>query len=82
FDVRTAISFSLGQPGAAAVKVYDRAGRLVKEVVESQVFTAGSNVVYWDGTDGDGSVVPSGLYTVAVRFDGKTAVRTVAVVNR
>ena len=26
--------------------------------------------------------LPSGLYTVAVRFDGKTAVRTVAVANR
>jgi flagellar hook assembly protein FlgD len=38
--------------------------------------------VYWDGTDGDGEVVPSGLYTVAVRFDGKTTVRTVAVANR
>ena len=82
FDVRTAISFELGQPGVGAVKVYDRAGRLVKELAESETFAAGSNVVYWDGTDGDGATVPSGLYTVAVRFDGKTAVRTVAVANR
>jgi ligand-binding sensor domain-containing protein len=82
FDVRTAISFELGRPGTGAVKVYDRAGRLVKELVEDDAFAAGSNVVYWDGTDGDGEVVPSGLYTVAVRFDGKTAVRTVAVANR
>jgi hypothetical protein len=82
FDTRTAISFELGQPGEGAIKVYDRAGRLVKELSENGAFLPGSNVVYWDGTDGDGEVVPSGLYTVAVRFDGKTTVRTVAVANR
>ena len=82
FDTRTAISFQLGRSGAGAVKVYDRAGRLMKEIAEAQTFAPGANVVYWDGTDGDGQVVPSGLYTVAVRFDGETAVRTVAVANR
>ncbi len=82
FDVRTAISFELGKAGAGAIKVYDRAGRLVREVVESAVFAPGTNVVYWDGVDGDGQVVPSGLYTVAARFDGRTAVRTVVVANR
>ena len=82
FDTRTAISFQLGAPGEGAIKVYDRSGRLVKEVAENTSFFPGSNVVYWDGTDGDGEVVPSGLYTVAVRFDGKTTVRTVAVANR
>ncbi len=82
FDVQTAISFELGRAGAGAVKVYDRAGRLVKEVAEASAFAAGRNVVYWNGTDGDGQVVPSGLYTVAVRFDGETSVRTVVVANR
>ena len=82
FDTRTAISFELGKPSTGAVKVYDRAGRLVKEVAESSEFLAGQNVVFWDGTDGDGQVVPSGLYTVAVRFDGETSVRTVVVANR
>ena len=82
FDVQTAISFELGRPATGAVKVYDRAGRLVKEVAESTSFLAGRNVVYWNGTDGDGQVVPSGLYTVAVRFDGETSVRTVVVANR
>ncbi len=82
FDVKTAISFELGRDATGAVKVYDRAGRLVKEVAESGAFAAGRNVVYWDGTDGDGQVVPSGLYTVAVRFDGETSVKTVVVANR
>ena len=50
FDVKTAISFDLGRAGTGAVKVYDRAGRLVKEVAEAGAFVAGRNVVYWDGT--------------------------------
>ena len=64
------------------MKVFDRAGRLVKEVVESGAFVPGRNVVFWDGRDGDGHVVPSGLYVVAVRFDGETKVASVAVANR
>jgi hypothetical protein len=82
FDTRLAISFDLGHATSGAVKVYDRAGRLVKEVVESGAFTPGRNVVFWDGRDGGGRVVPSGLYMVAVRFDGETKVASVAVANR
>jgi ligand-binding sensor domain-containing protein len=82
FDTRVAISFDLGHASTGAVKVFDRAGRLVKEVVESGAFVPGRNVVFWDGRDGDGHVVPSGLYVVAARFDGETKVASVAVANR
>ena len=82
FDTRLAISFDLGHATTGAVKVFDRAGRLVKEIVESGAFAPGRNVVFWDGKDGGGRVVPSGLYMVAVRFDGETKVASVAVANR
>jgi hypothetical protein len=82
FDTRLAISFELGKNGNGAVKVFDRAGRLVREVVEDGSFAPGRNVVFWDGKDGSGRVVPSGLYVVAVRFDGETSVASVAVANR
>jgi len=82
YDTRLAISFDLGKSGNGAVKVFDRAGRLVREVVEDGVFTPGRNVVFWDGKDASGRVVPSGLYVVAVRFDGETSVASVAVANR
>ncbi|MGH7725786.1 MAG: two-component regulator propeller domain-containing protein [Candidatus Eiseniibacteriota bacterium] len=82
FDTETAISFELGRGGQAAVKVFDRAGRLVREVAENGAFPPGRNVVTWDGKNGDGEVVPSGLYVVAVRFDGETSTKTVVVANR
>ncbi|MEP7027015.1 MAG: FlgD immunoglobulin-like domain containing protein [Candidatus Eisenbacteria bacterium] len=82
YDTRLAISFDLGRSATGAVKVFDRAGRLVREVVETGTFAPGRNVVFWDGKDGNGRVVPSGLYVVAVRFDGATSVASVAVANR
>jgi flagellar hook assembly protein FlgD len=82
FDVKTAISFDLGRAATGAVKVDDRAGRLVKEVAESAAFAAGRNVVYWDGRDGAGDTVPSGIYVVTVEAEGDTDVASVAVVNR
>lgn len=82
FDTETAISFELGHPGDAAIKVFDQAGRLVREIVESGQMPAGRNVVTWDGKDGDGAIVASGLYLVAVRFDGETQVKTVVVANK
>ena len=54
----------------------------MREVVEDGAFVPGRNVVFWDGRDGAGKVVPSGLYMVAVRFDGGTQVASVAVANR
>ena len=82
FDTRLAISFDVGTAGNGAVKVFDRAGRLVREVSENDAFAPGRNVVFWDGRDGSGEVVPSGVYMVAVRFDGETQVASVVVANR
>jgi len=82
FDDRAAISFTLGGTGGdAKVSVYDRAGRLVRRVF-SGPFGAGRSVVYWDGEDGNGETVPSGVYVVAVEAEGDTDVASVAVVNR
>jgi ligand-binding sensor domain-containing protein len=82
FETRAAVSFEVGKGGSGAVKVFDRAGRLVREVSENDQFAQGRNVVFWDGRDGDGQVVPSGIYVVAVRFDGQTQVASIAVANR
>jgi len=82
FDTRLSISFDVGTAGSGAVKVFDRAGRLVREVSENDAFSPGRNVVFWDGRDGSGNVVASGVYMVAVRFDGQTQVASVVVANR
>ena len=81
FDDRAAISFQLASAEGARIYVYDRSGRLVRRVFDGPL-NSGRNVVYWDGRDGNGDTVPSGLYLVTVEAEGKTDVRSVAVVNR
>ena len=76
-----AISFSLGSPANASIRIYSRSGRLIREVASGRGFTAGTNVVQWDGRKTDGSIVADGLYMVSVEALGETRVKTLAVVR-
>jgi hypothetical protein len=78
---RIAVGFSLGRAAPVTVKVYNRAGRLVREVTASQMFGAGANLVYWDGHDRDGRAAPEGMYLVTVEALGETRTKTLAVVE-
>ena len=80
-DNRLAISLELWRPASVDVKVYNRAGRLVRDVVSGQAMAAGANLVYWDGRDGNGAVVPEGMYLVTVETAADTEAKTVSVVR-
>ncbi len=75
------ISFSLSRSGPVSVKIYNRAGRLVSEIIEGKSLSAGANLVRWDGRDRGGSIVPDGLYLVSVEALGEKQVKTLAVVR-
>jgi hypothetical protein len=76
-----AISFTLGRSGPATVKVYNRAGRLVREVAEGGRMNAGANLVRWDGRDGDAELAPAGLYFITIEALGETKSKTVSIVR-
>jgi ligand-binding sensor domain-containing protein len=76
-----AISFSLGRSGPVTVKVYNRAGRLVKEVASGKPMNPGANLVRWNGRDSDGGLVPDGLYLITVEALKDKQVKTLAVVR-
>jgi hypothetical protein len=80
-NTQVALGFTLGQSASVNAKVYNRAGRLVRNVVSGQVMSAGANLVYWDGRDGAGSVVPEGMYLVTVEIEGHREAKTVSVVR-
>jgi len=61
FCTSTAISYSLRKAGPVTVSVYDIRGALVRELVNETV-AAGVHRVIWDGRDGRGSKVGSGIY--------------------
>ncbi len=64
------------------IEVYNRSGQLERVLEPGRTMRAGRQVVTWDGRDHAGRILPSGLYIVAIDADGKTAHKTVAVVNR
>lgn len=76
-----AIDFSLGRRAEVTIKVYNRAGRLVKELVSTETLNAGVNLVRWNGRDLNGLVVPDGLYLVSVEALGHRQTATIAVVR-
>jgi len=76
-----AIGFSLGRAGAVTVKVYNRAGRLVRAVAAGLALGAGANVLRWDGRDEDGREVEDGPYLVTIGALGQTETRVLAVVR-
>jgi ligand-binding sensor domain-containing protein len=80
-NAEVAIGFVLGQPGSVTVKIFNRAGRLVREVWTSAPASAGLNLARWDGRDRDGQTVAEGLYIVSVEAGHEHETSTVAVIR-
>ena len=66
------ISFGLTKPSEVTVRVYDVAGRLLREVLSGPL-AAGSYERLWDGLDARGRSVAAGIYLVRLQM-GKDVV--------
>ena len=66
FNPATTISFELGSRSPVRVRIFDAQGRLVRDLVQGE-FPAGRHEIPWDGRNGQGGNVSSGVYFV--RFD-------------
>jgi ligand-binding sensor domain-containing protein len=75
-----AVSFRMGRAGTGSVRIFNRSGRLVRTLADGRLFSAGINVVRWDGRDEDGDPVLTGLYFVRVAVGdlGRTGILAVA----
>ncbi len=62
FNPRTTIAFDLPGPQSVSLRVFDMAGRLVKELITAEEHTSGRHEVVWNGTDDAGRQVTSGTY--------------------
>jgi hypothetical protein len=61
FNPRTTIEYALSERTAAVLNIYDAAGRLVRRL-DQGIREAGTYRAQWDGTDGDGHALASGMY--------------------
>jgi len=62
FNPATTIALDLPRDGRLSLRVYDLAGRLVRDLSPAGELPAGRRVFRWDGRDEDGRALPSGSY--------------------
>ncbi|RMF54847.1 T9SS C-terminal target domain-containing protein [Candidatus Woesearchaeota archaeon] len=70
FNPNTSIKYSLDKPALVRIDVYDATGRLVKNLIESEL-SPGTYQVNWDGTNNQGQPVSSGVYLYRMIANGK-----------
>lgn len=74
FRDRSTLEFDLPREGRATIRVYDITGRLVQTLVEDEL-PPGSHRAVWDGRDGQGLRVASGVYLVRMQAGSFGATR-------
>ena len=70
FNPSVTLQYLLERPGAVALRLYDARGRRVVTLVD-EARPAGLHQLQWDGRDGDGDGVASGVYLVRLDLDGQ-----------
>ena len=66
-DIRYGITdngYLIGDMSNAEIKIYDAAGRLVKNFTVPSAYSLVPTSIRWDGSDQSGSVLPAGVYFV------------------
>ncbi len=66
FNPSTTISFRLTEAGPVSLRIYDASGRLQRTLHEEAAMESGEYSVIWDGRDGSGHALPSGVYLYAM----------------
>jgi hypothetical protein len=80
FNPSTSLPIHLGAAGRVALVIYDTRGRRVTTLVD-QWMEAGSYHIPWDGRDGAGDTVASGIYFCRLTFDGNSMVRKITLLK-
>ena len=75
FNPNTVIRYDLPRPGAVHLNVYDVSGRMIRALVSSPLQGAGEHSVEWNGRDGSGQPVASGVYFYRLETGERTFTR-------
>jgi hypothetical protein len=62
FYSSTLLAFDLLRPSRVTLQVYDTSGRLVRTLLDDEERNEGLHETFWDGRDGAGCQVASGVY--------------------
>jgi len=80
FNAATTLTYVLDQPGHVRLEMYDIIGRRVATVVDAW-HEAGSYEATWNGNDGEGHAVPSGMYLARLTAAGVTSIEKIVLLK-
>lgn len=81
FNPRTTIFFSISTASAVSLQIYNLRGQRIRTLLERSNLEPGKQQVEWDGRDGQGNVVSSGIYIYKVD-DGTTVLARKMVLTK
>jgi len=70
FNPQTTLRFDLTRPANVSLKVYDVAGRLVRELLANRYYGEGVHEQIWNGRDDSGRIAASGVYIARMEAGG------------
>jgi hypothetical protein len=71
FNPQTTIRYDLPEPGVVRLSVYNVLGQMVRRLADGRRFS-GTYSVIWDGRDGSGREVASGVYLYRLEVEGQS----------
>jgi hypothetical protein len=80
FNPATRIHFDLPRSAHVRVEILDTRGRLVRRLAD-RVLPAGTAIVFWDGRDGRGLAMPSGIYLYRITAGRWVAARKMTLLR-
>jgi len=81
FNPVTTIRYDLPEPCRVTLQVYDLSGRLIRMLRQGSMEEAGHREVVWNGTDGQGRAVSSGVYFYRLTAGPYTETRRMVLVR-
>jgi hypothetical protein len=72
FRGRTELRFVVPVPGPVTLEIFDVSGRKVASPIAHQIYEPGSHAVSWDGRDGSGRAVSSGVFFLRITAGSST----------
>ncbi len=80
FTDNTTFELTMPRDGTVRIVVYNIRGAEVRVLVDNEFYHQGVWDIPWDGKDGTGASVPSGIY-ICVLFSDNTPVKSVKVIK-
>ncbi len=80
FRTGTNVSFSIPRDAQVTIKVFNTRGQLVRTLVRNDM-SKGTHQINWDGIDGSGKMLASGIYIIQLESSGENIVQKVMLLK-